>query len=67
MTLLDPGDHHGPGNCHVAGWFFDNLGRRLQRRVGGPLRRHIRGEDSDRRSGPDHERTTADDGHTTPD
>ena len=31
MALLDPRDHHGPGDRHVADRIRDHLGRRLQR------------------------------------
>jgi hypothetical protein len=67
MALLDPGDHDRPRDRQVAHRFVDDLRRRLQGRLRRPLRRHVRGQDPDRRSRPDHERTTADDGHTTPD
>ena len=64
VTLLDPRDHDGPGDRHIGNRVRDHLGGCLQRSLLRPLIGHVRGQDPDRRSRPDHERTTADDGHT---
>ena len=67
VTLLDPRDHDGPGDRHIADRIRDDLCGGLQRGLLGPLIGHVRCEGPDRHSRADHDRATAEDGHTTTD